>query len=254
MQPRVQHLLETRFSVRLRLRRAPFSSAWLEERIALWRRFCLPSIAAQTGSEFTWLVLCDESTDPEAVAVLRSYERDVPALEVAMTAADCTPRDVVGARVRADTDVLITTWLDSDDAVADSFVESVQAYAEPFARSDHETLVVNFPRGYRFDVQAGSLYEEYMINSPFASLLERPRAGPVETVLNASHVMLPHLHLTQQDESHHAWLIGVHGGNLINRIGSNGRLASPLPDDIQRFPASALGSSWAGIENPDSPV
>lgn len=240
MAPRVQHLLETRFSVRLRLRKGPLPRAWLEERIALLRRFCLPSIAAQTVADFTWLLLCDESTDPEALAVLRSCEREVPTLAVELTSADRTPRDVVRSRVRADADVLITTWLDSDDAVADTFVESIQAYAAPFAASAHGTFVVNFPRGYRLDTQAGRLYEEYMINSPFASLFERPRAGPVETVLERSHVMLPHAHLTQQDESRHAWLIAVHGGNLINRIGANGRLAPPAPEDLQGFPASVL--------------
>jgi Putative rhamnosyl transferase len=244
---RVQHLLETRFSVRLR--EAPPAREWLEQRIVLWRRFCLPSIAAQTTQEFTWLLLCDESTDPEILTVLRSCGDEVPMLEVALTSADRGPGDLVRARVRADADVLITTWLDSDDAVADDFVESIRAYAEPFARSTHGTLVVNFPRGYLFDAETGQLYEEHMINGPFASLLERPRGGPVETVLDSSHVMLPHRHLTQQDESRHAWLIAVHGGNLVNRIDSDQRLASTASTDVRGFPAEVFEAPGGLSEN-----
>lgn len=238
MQPRVQHLLETRFSVRLR--EAPPSREWLERRLELWRRFCLPSVAAQTAADFTWLLLCDESTDPEVVEALRAHAGEVPALEVVRTAPDRGPGDAVRATVRADADVVITTWLDSDDAIADAFVETVQAYAEPFARSGRDSMVVNFPRGYLLDARSGQLYEEHMINSPFASLLVRPRGRPVETVLDSSHVMLPHAHLTQQDESRHAWLVAVHGGNLVNQIAPDQRPASPTPADLRAFPPGVL--------------
>lgn len=236
--PRIQHLIETRFSVWLRLSEAAFSSEWLQGRVELWRRFCLPSIAAQTATDFTWMVFCDESTDPQVLEALRSCESQLPALEVMMTAADRTPVDLVRARVHPDTDVLITTWLDSDDALAGSYVESVQAYAEPFAQSDFETLVVNFPRGYRLDVATGELYEDRMVNSPFPSLLERPGDGPVQTVLGTSHVMLSHGNPTQQDESLQAWLIAVHGGNLINDIDPRNLAAGFVDGGIPGFPES----------------
>ncbi len=239
MRPRTQHLIETRFSVRFSRDQDAFSREWLDERVDLWRRFCLPSIAAQTADGFTWLVLCDASTDPEVLAALRSHEREVPALEVAITGGDRTPRDVVRSRIDSDVDVLITSWLDSDDAVADRFVESIQAYVEPFALSEHESLVLNFPRGYRLDVQTETLYEDRVPHSSFPSLFERPQRGPVETVLSSGELMLRHRHPTHQDESLHAWLITVHGGNLVNWIG---RFHHPATKLTGTFPGIGAGS------------
>ncbi len=236
----MQHLIETRFSVLRGADRGAFSSHWLEQRLELWRRFCLPSILAQTVAEFTWLVLCDESTDPEALDALRSFGREAPMLEVVLTGAERSPAGAVRSRLEAGTEVLITTQLDSDDAVADRFVEAIQGYAEPFARSEHASLGVNFVRGYRLDVAAGALYEDRMANSSFPSLMERPGGSPVETALGPGHVMLSHLHPTHQDESMHAWLIAVHGGNLVNKIGGRQRAPGFSGEPIPGFPEGVI--------------
>lgn len=214
-----QHIVETRFSVRLgRDLERHASRQWLDERLELLRRFCLPSIAAQTMQAFTWLVLCDESTDPDAMARLREHERDVEPLRIAMTSGERTARMAVESFVAPNADLLITTQLDSDDLLADAYLEAVQAYAEPFLRSTHRDLLVNFPRGYRLDANAQILYEERMANSSFPSLFERPRHARVETVLRTNHAILRQHHVTHQDESMHGWVIVVHGGNAANRI------------------------------------
>jgi len=224
MPPEIQHMVETRFSVELGRRADGFTRAWCAERLRLLRRFCLPSIAAQSSDRFTWLVLCDESTDRQGMAELREEERRLPALRIELTSIDRPPRSVVRSLVRPSADVLITTQLDSDDLIADAYLEAVQSYAAAFHRSSHRDLLVNYPRGYRLDLESMGLYEERLANSSFHSLLERPRAAPVETVLRANHAVLRQYHFTHQDESMHAWAIVVHGGNLANRI----RPSSPL--------------------------
>lgn len=192
--------------------------AWCVERLALLRRYCLPSIVAQSAETFTWLLLCDESTDAETMAELREEERRLPALRIEMTSAARPPKAVVRSLVSPDTEVLITTQLDSDDLIADAYLEAVQAYAGAFHGSAHRDLLVNFPRGYRLDASTADLYEERLANSSFHSLFERPRSAQVESVLRANHAVLRQYHFTHQDESMHAWIIVVHGGNLANRI------------------------------------
>jgi hypothetical protein len=239
--PRVQHLVETRFSIRTR--RNPLSREWLDYRLGLLRRYTIPSVSAQTTDSFTWLLFCDESTDPEILEQLHEEERLLPVLRVALTGRGRAPVDIVRSMVRPDTDVLITGRLDSDDAIADRYVELVQSYADAFHRSEHERMLVNCPRGYRLNVrERPRLYRDWMPNSPFHSLFERPRQSRPETVLTRVHECLReryaglqrlkqltggktdghsrmHQHYpTHQDESMPAWLIVVHEGNMVNRI------------------------------------
>lgn len=247
--PSIQHLLETHFSVDMG---RELSQSWLAERLELLRALTLPSVAAQTTRRFTWLLLCDRSTDPGTLERLREEERSSDRLRVVLTGNGTSPVDAVRAEVRRDADVLITTRLDSDDAIADRYLEAVQEYAGPFHRSSHETLLVNFPRGYRLDVRDRSLYETWLPNAPFHSLFERPRHGVAKTLRSAghrdllqqryarfrrlspfgdgagaTHVRIHQHYPTLQDESIDAWLVGVHGGNLLNRIGPPDRRLAP---------------------------
>jgi len=252
--PTIQHLLETRFSVRLT--GAPLERAWLEERVELLRRLTLPSVAGQSTDDFTWLLFCDESTDPEVLAELRAEERRVPMLRIAITSSDRPPLAAVRSAVEPDTEVLITTRLDSDDAIAVDYLEAVHAYADSFHGSRRENLVVNFPQGYRLDTERQRLYRARMPNSSFHSLFERPQLSQPKTVMSAGHENLHrryatyrrlpmlakdgggwharlHQHYpTHQDESIVAWLIAVHGGNIVNRIPNTARELPPGSEPI----------------------
>lgn len=240
--PAVQHLLATRFFVRLGW---DVPKAWLRERLELLHWYTLPSVAAQTSKSFTWLLLCDEAADPGVVDQLRAEERRLPALHLALTGARHTAIDTVRSAVDPTADVLITTRLDSDDVIADGYLEAVQEYATSFHRSNLDRLLVNFPRGYRLDVPGRRFHASRMTNNAFHSLIERPHHDPPHTVMSAGdenlrrewyrayrHLVMPgkgganwhsHAHLhqhypTHQDESMPAWVVTVHGGNVLNRI------------------------------------
>lgn len=220
--PSILHLLETQFSVSMG---RELTRAWLDERLGLLRKFTMRAVEAQTTDTFTWLLLCDENTDAAILEELREEERRLPCLRIALTSDQRTPLDVLRGEVQPETDVLITTRLDSDDMIADGYVRAIQDYAGSFHRSSYEALLVNFPHGYRLDVREGKLFEDWMPNSSFHSLFERPTMGPPQTVrnVNAAHIRLHHHYPTQQDESMPAWLIVVHGGNLINCVDPDDR-------------------------------
>lgn len=196
----------------------PLTSAWLEERLDLFGRFCLPSVSAQTTENFVWTLFCDEATDDDVIARLREHAAELPNIRVVETGADRDHNSAIADLFDPTADVLITTRLDSDDAIADDHLASIQAYAESFHRSTHWDLLVNFPHGYRLDTRSGELFEDWMPFSSFHSLLERPKAYAAKTVMHSGHARLHYEHPTQQDESLSRWLIVVHGDNLVNRI------------------------------------
>ena len=62
---KLQHLVVTRLTMKLFYE--GFSREWLEERLRLFRTYCVPGMAAQTIDDYQWLILCDEDTDPDFV-------------------------------------------------------------------------------------------------------------------------------------------------------------------------------------------
>jgi len=226
----IQHFVETRFSLLVGGEHGSLLPGWLYERLELLRRFCLPSVTAQTCDAFTWLVFCDESTDPDVLADLRAHAGEVPMLQVVTIGRQISHLGLVEEAMAPGTDVVITTRLDSDDALADEYVATVQEYAESFRDSGRDAVVVNFPRGYKLDAREGRLYDSRMPNSPFHSLLERPALGGPITVFGGGHATMHERYATHQDESLAGWLQVVHGGNLFNRI---------RPADPERADASA---------------
>lgn len=214
---KVQHFLQTRFSVKdVSWAWESFPAEWLESRVALFEAYCLPSVAAQTNREFEWLVYCDESTDPAVRAQLESHRGEAP-LRVVVTGEGHDPLDATGALIESDTELVLSTRLDSDDALHRDYVAAAQAYVEPFARCGWETLLLNFPRGYKLDAAADRVYESRIFNSSYPTLFE-PTGGsaPFRSVLSGSHSRFHQLYPCHQDESLAAWLQVLHGGNMIN--------------------------------------
>jgi len=208
-----QHLVVTRYTLK-GWAYDEFSPEWLEERMRVFRTYCLPSMAQQ-DVDFTWLILCDETTDPDYVESIRASAKSVPALQVVTTSRErgIWSRHAVASVLDDDTDLLITTRLDNDDALHAGALEAMQEYVEPFARSSHGGLLIRFPRGYRYDEPSGRMYSSYWMDSPFITLFEKVDRDrkDVRNVYFAQH---PRIHLevaTHLEESIPAWLQVIHG-------------------------------------------
>jgi hypothetical protein len=213
------HLVITRFSVRFADAAEPFPEAWLDDRLRLLEAYCLPSLAAQTCSGFTWLLLCDESTPGAHVERLTALTKEVGGSAVIRTSTARSSLPAVLAHLDPAADVLVTTRLDSDDAVAVDFVERVQSYLTAFRALRSETLLLNFSQGRTLDTRAAALYDSFQPQGPFLSLFERlgPAAEP-RTVYSGNHGRLSQEHPLQIDASGPAWLQVVHGQNVSNHV------------------------------------
>lgn len=239
---RIQHLIQTRFSVRPRWGHYErFPRDWLLERLALFDQYCFPSVAAQTAEEFTWLLYCDESTDPEAMAELRERERALPQLQIALTGTIMRSTLPVIDRT---CDALVTTRLDSDDGIHRRYVEAIQARAPEYTG---DTWLVNFPRGYQLDHATGRLYLAWMTRSHFHTLFESP-AEP-RTVLSGNHSRFHEQHPTVQDDSLDAWVQVIHDGNVKNSLLENAWPADP--SRLDGFAAACGICGWMPADESD---
>jgi len=212
------HVVQTRFSVRASWGFQEFPLDWLHERLELLDAYCLPSVAGQTHGDFIWQVYCDKETDPAILAALKKRAEDVPQMQLALTGPGCdNPVTHVLKATGASDRAVATTRLDSDDAVARSYVEAIQAHADAFIESDRETLLLNFPRGFQLDRASGRLFYDWMPRSSFHSLFERVSTA-LTTVLAGNHAKFHEIHPTEHDDSIAAWLMVIHEGNVLNTL------------------------------------
>lgn len=207
-----RHVLITRFNTRRNALTDPPDGSWLNDRWALFDRFCIPSVLRQRCTDFHWLVFVDAGTPTSwqarvnraaATAGFRPVYVDGP--------FNSTVAAQSIAEYRLDTaPFLITTRLDNDDALAPHFVADVQRAFRP-----RRLEFINLPLGYQ--LSDGRLFLRPYVASSFASLVESADNCPVRTVHFIDHHLIGQ-HPVRQVWSPPAWLQLVHGRNVANEV------------------------------------
>ncbi len=207
------HFLLTRFSAVLAPHAPPAQEAWLRYRLGFFYDAALPSVAAQRDAAFTWLVLFDDRCPDGFRAAVEDLAADGTFTPV--WSHEHFRRDTFAAHVaeRSDTPYLITTRMDSDDAIAVDFMAAVQAQ---FARQDR--LFVNFARGIQLD-RSGSTYGRDQLSGPFLSLIEvRASPAPPLTVYAPKHARARRHGPLLEVRAPAMWAQVVHDANLANVV------------------------------------
>jgi hypothetical protein len=217
---RVDHLLLTRFNLPSkgpeRLIRA--QEGWLQRRVELFLRYTIPSVTAQTVAGVHWIVYFDPESpswllDRLAPHVARGVYTPIFRAEATWREVGRDARQLTGAGG----DLLITTNLDNDDALAHNFVERIQRLARP-----HETRALFLERGL---ITAGTrTYLRRDRDNAFCSVAE-PWTETPATAWRDWHIMLRTYMPVTRCAGAPAWLQVVHGDNVSNRV--RGQLADP---------------------------
>ncbi|GGK71224.1 glycosyltransferase [Ornithinimicrobium pekingense] len=219
--PTVEHVLLTRFNlpsggVEARIRA---SDAWLERRVALFARYCAPSVAVQAGPRPRWIVYLDPESPGWLVDALSPYVDT--GLFTPLYRAEVPPA-TLRADLRAVTrgaDLLVTTNLDNDDGLAVNFSERVRRAAA--ASTERRALylthgLIKGPEG---------VYARTDRVNAFCSVVE-PARQPVTCWADWHNRLSRHMPVTELGGPP-AWLQVIHGTNVSNRV--RGRLVSPSP-------------------------
>ncbi|MDP9980805.1 hypothetical protein J2W14_000181 [Pseudarthrobacter oxydans] len=232
----MDHVILTRFNVpsaglesRIRAK-----EGWLRERMALFEAFCLPSVRSQTNADFRWIIYLD----PESPAWLKSRLAELSAgglftpvyrSQISGSERIADIRAVTGATRQ----ILITTNLDNDDALAADFIERLQKTPAGLARA-----AVYFVNG--LVLSGDALYMNRDSTNAFCSVMET-WDSPV-TCWADWHTRLGTSMPVQEIGGAAGWLQVVHGTNVSNRVHGT------------RIPASAapktFGQLLAGVKDP----
>lgn len=221
------HFLITRFNLpsggaesRIRAQ-----ETWLRNRVALFDRYCLPSVRAQDTTAFTWLVYFD----PESPRWLRDLLEEhaaqgfyTPMFREEIT-NDSLLEDLQAHRSPGSTHV-VTTKIDNDDGVATDFVSRLREAATedgPRALYIGDGLILRDRR----------LYTRLDEHNAFPTVCAR---WEDRTTCWANwHNLLPRDMPATVLRGEPGWLQVIHGANVSNRV--RGVLASP-EEHVAHFP------------------
>ena len=233
-----KHILLTRynigFSVARRAGVRPLKRDYLKYRDELFRRFCVPTVAAQTSRDFEWFVLFHPNTPPSYYDLLDGIATVVLGGSLREAWAKIKPRLPIMSPV-------LSTRLDNDDSIAPEFIALTRRAAD-------KALSKGFANGGDFVVTPqlaalASLAERKWrlrrsVSPPFISLVNRPRLFRRRiSVLHFDHVTHARLPLVQVKYKEPLWLGIMHGQNLAQRW-------DPRPDQDRSFDDPPPGFSF----------
>ena len=182
----IQHFILTRFNLLLRNKdkegNKVRTKSLLEHRFALFEQYCLPSIKNQTCQNFEWVVLFD-STTPEAFKKkIEEYKKECPLLipvfvepENGRYFAEIFREEVVK---RLNSQRVITTYLDNDDALSIHFVEDLQKRAE----SPSNGNFINYVDGYQYYTDYKYVMRIHYPRNHFMSVVEEGNPATIKTI------------------------------------------------------------------------
>lgn len=229
MTEKFTHLVLTRFNTAVGY--APsarrLDSQWLQSRLAIFERYCFPSMAAQQGARFEWIVFCDVQSPEWFREKMASFAPLVTPLYVDGWLTDERIADHLAEAGLVSTPYLITTRLDNDDALASHHLAAVQSC---FREQQRE--FVEFPVG----IQSfrGHLYTVFWRSNPFLSLVEKVgKDGRFTTVCCVRHDQVRSAGKICSLVRTPQWLQLIHGDNLGNSLRGWPRLKSRNHPDFE---------------------
>lgn len=222
--PTFRHVLTTRFNVEIGYASSDkgIEDEWLQDRMRVFDRLTVPSIATQSSPLDAWLVFFNAKT-PRYFRDLIMARDDFTPIWVDGPFLDSHIVSTVHDLGLADRTHLITSRVDNDDALASDFIETVQ---EQF--DGQERLFIEFPRGIEYS--NGDYYRKTWRSNPFLSLIEF--TGNITTVNCRPHPEVLRHEPTRSVWTRPMWLQNSHRLSTTSSLVRNARpiLRAGRPD------------------------
>jgi len=186
---------------------------WMQTRLDIFKNVTVPSVLSQTNTNFKWLVAFDAKTPQK----WRSEIMKMDTFYIIFTRRG--PKTWVDMiKTFKEHDAIITTRLDSDDAIHEDFIETVQ---RKFNGLNNGYL--NFLNGLMTDGKY--VYNHKHKSSPFSSLKTN---DPNKHIRMLKHTQVRNQENFQQIHNETPlWLIYLHGKNTSERIPEDRDLTTP---------------------------
>lgn len=237
---KVCHILITLFNLALwptDKTSAPTRTArWLEERCRLFEQWCLPSVMAQKGAGFRWLVMFDADTPAEVRRRIARWQHLCPTLEphfftakeVEGFAGTSTGRRVdfinraIRSRLDGNEDWLLTTNLDNDDALA---ADAMKRIKDAF-NANPSLRIISIVNGLQMFPRLGAAMAMTYPHNHFLTLCEPLKSGAeAMTIESLSHREARRRFNVTDLRGPAGWIEVVHDNNISNDLRITSRIS-----------------------------
>lgn len=211
----LHHFILTNFNVSIpgvttdQSGRRVLTREWLDGRVVLFEKFCLPSMAGQTCQNFEWLVRFGVETPPDIRERIGLWQKSV---NLTPMWDEPSVRTIIAERIRSNTSVVLTTRLDSDDGLQKEYVAVMQSEIDERCA---EVLCPTY--GYSLQYPEGEVRLSRDTLSAFITLVDPVTGPPTRTVRSVPHREAAALAPPRAIGQYPLWLQIAHGRNLWNR-------------------------------------
>ncbi|HRH38655.1 MAG TPA: glycosyltransferase, partial [Flavobacteriales bacterium] len=193
---------------------------WLSRRFDLFERICLPSLMAQTDTDFHWLVFfSDKTPEPFLTRIAGINQRFPQFIPCFLQDGEMQVRryraEVRKILTPEDTHI-ITARIDNDDAFHRTYVERLRAEFH-----GQEDAIINFLNGIQYDMDGGVVADLRKESNPFIARIEKVQVDKLKTVLDVMHHQAKDTGVLRDvDLPTPMWLQLIHSGNVLNSFAS----------------------------------
>lgn len=218
MHSQLLHIILTRFNLppegrESKVRQSP---NWLADRFELFECYCLPSLLAQSDSNFVWFLFFDIQTPTEFKERAKTLMEDNPCIKIFwVTSAPIEfIRECIFDANTNNATTLLTTRLDNDDSLNRDFVSKLHKVVTQEAMGS-TPQVLNYDNGTV--IKGNRVYSHEDKSNAFTSLVEPLNDSP-HTIWRYQHTQLNRFGKIHHILDANMWLQVVHGANISNRI------------------------------------
>ena len=212
------HYLITRFNVpvenwnRDKAGQTVLDSAWMEHRLILFERFCVPSIQGQTEKNFTWIIYCDANSCQEDIEMISRHIHQIDKASIRFVSDfNHLLNDLKLLLLESNQRFVITSRVDNDDGLGKNYIHNVQKH---FVRKDN--TIINLNGGILYNEEQKILTEiRNGRNNHYGSLIEEIK--PIDnlvSIIGYPHDKPPAGYGVINVDQRFSWLKIIHSRNL----------------------------------------
>jgi len=162
----LKHFIITRFNLSVS------DKNWMNYRMEIFTKYCLPSVLNQSNKNFIWLICLDTDTDTDFKTFFlnlhKKYNFIVPLFINGMQDFDVMHKHHIINHIQ-DADYVVTSRLDNDDIIHKDYIKRIQ---EQFNYQKY--MAVNFLKILIISTETEKkLHIDYSFSNHFISLIER---------------------------------------------------------------------------------
>ncbi len=220
-----KHFIVTRFNLSKsdwtlsKQNKSVLTDEWYTNRFDLFSNYCYPSVKHQLNKNFEWLVFFDTKTPEKYLSKIEAYKTDFENFKPFFIDGQKSLNESLTAYISSHSEkYIITSGLDNDDCISNTFVDSVQ---RKFNQQDF--LYLDYINGYTLQINSTiRLGKKLHLYNPFASLIEK-NDNPI-TIYHRQHMHWKKEKKAMRVKNENVWCSIIHNENMVNEYTGYGNI------------------------------